>query len=275
MGINYNAAVSWSMIQGEFGGSNPISISEYYRGGGRVGTNPNVRTIPNSGTISAANFRATSAAGNIDFASPGTTAFQIPLWLATAIYQVVGGGGGGQQGNGNSSSPGGAGAGGGAGSFAQNTILFSPGEMVNMNVGSGGIAGMYGNGQGVIGGTSYDGWFGGPGGSTSIIRQSDGGVFASVSGGVGGSKWAGTGNIPNGDVTGNWDVDPFNSSWKYGAPGIASAFAAGGVKSGYYTDGGNGSLGSGGGGGSASNWDPNDYSTNGGYGGNGFIRLLY
>ncbi len=36
MALPTSGAISWSMIQTEFGGSNPINISEYYRGGGVV-----------------------------------------------------------------------------------------------------------------------------------------------------------------------------------------------------------------------------------------------
>lgn len=50
-----NSPVSLSEIQAEFGGSNPISLSEYYRGGGRV--TQNNTSVPDSGTISASDFR--------------------------------------------------------------------------------------------------------------------------------------------------------------------------------------------------------------------------
>lgn len=52
-----------SAIQTEFGGSNPISLSEYYKGGSFVSagaTDPN--TIPTSGTITIGDFRGASQA---------------------------------------------------------------------------------------------------------------------------------------------------------------------------------------------------------------------
>lgn len=51
-------------IQGEFGGSNPISLSEYYAGGGLVpsGTTGTYGAVPSSGTISIQNFYGTSNA---------------------------------------------------------------------------------------------------------------------------------------------------------------------------------------------------------------------
>lgn len=51
--------VSFSSIQTEFGGSNPISLSEYYRGGSYVKSNTNMPngTIATSGAISISTFR--------------------------------------------------------------------------------------------------------------------------------------------------------------------------------------------------------------------------
>ena len=48
------AQISLLDIQNEFGGSNPISINEYYRNGGLVPSNNT--DVPTSGTISFANF---------------------------------------------------------------------------------------------------------------------------------------------------------------------------------------------------------------------------
>lgn len=47
-------------IQAEFGGSNPTSLSEYYRGGAYVPNHPNNTSIPTSGAIKLSNFYATS-----------------------------------------------------------------------------------------------------------------------------------------------------------------------------------------------------------------------
>ena len=55
-------SLSLSQIQGEFGGSNPISLSEYYAGGAYVpaGTTGTNGPVPSSGTISISNFYGTS-----------------------------------------------------------------------------------------------------------------------------------------------------------------------------------------------------------------------
>jgi len=48
------APISLGQIQGEFGGANPISLGEYYRGGAYT-TNNNTN-VPTSGTIALSNF---------------------------------------------------------------------------------------------------------------------------------------------------------------------------------------------------------------------------
>ena len=58
------SAISLGNIQTEFGGSNPIAISEYYAGAGLVGSgtaNATSVVIPSSGTISFANFSGAAA----------------------------------------------------------------------------------------------------------------------------------------------------------------------------------------------------------------------
>lgn len=54
MAIQSSGAISLSDIQTEFGGSNPISISEYYRDGSYVTSNNT--SVPTSGAISLSNF---------------------------------------------------------------------------------------------------------------------------------------------------------------------------------------------------------------------------
>lgn len=55
--------ISLSQIQAEFGGVQPISLSEYYRGGPNVGVTGTTTTIPSSGTISFDQFHGESGAG--------------------------------------------------------------------------------------------------------------------------------------------------------------------------------------------------------------------
>lgn len=62
MALPTSGPLSLSDIQGEFGGSNPIGLNEYYAGGAYVpsGTTGTYGAVPTSGTISIQNFYGTS-----------------------------------------------------------------------------------------------------------------------------------------------------------------------------------------------------------------------
>lgn len=49
--------VSFSKLQSEFGGTNPISLSEFYRKGGAVDADDYAPNVPTSGTISLSQFK--------------------------------------------------------------------------------------------------------------------------------------------------------------------------------------------------------------------------
>lgn len=59
MTVQATGAISLANIQTEFGGSNPIGLSEYYRGGSYVPSN--VTAVPTSGAISLSQFYGTTA----------------------------------------------------------------------------------------------------------------------------------------------------------------------------------------------------------------------
>jgi hypothetical protein len=65
MALPTSGPLTLADIQTEFGGSNPISLSEYYAGGTYVpaGTSGTYGAVPSSGTISIQNFYGTS---NVD-----------------------------------------------------------------------------------------------------------------------------------------------------------------------------------------------------------------
>lgn len=73
--------VTLANIQLEFGGTAPISLNEYYRGGAYVPVGAGTASIPTSGAISLQNFRGASK-------------------TATVTYSIIGGGGGGGAGRG-------------------------------------------------------------------------------------------------------------------------------------------------------------------------------
>ena len=66
MTLPSSGALSLSQIQSEFGGSNPIGLNEYYRGGANVPSHGNTTGIPSSGTISVNQFygKSNTAPGN-------------------------------------------------------------------------------------------------------------------------------------------------------------------------------------------------------------------
>lgn len=70
MTLPSSGTLSLSSIQGEFGGSNPISMSEYYRNGPLVPSYPANTGIPTSGTISINQFygATNTAPANTTFA---------------------------------------------------------------------------------------------------------------------------------------------------------------------------------------------------------------
>ena len=61
MTLPSSGAISFSMIAGEFGGSTPHSINEYYRGGANVPNSSVNNSIPTSGQISLNSFYGGSA----------------------------------------------------------------------------------------------------------------------------------------------------------------------------------------------------------------------
>ena len=72
MTLPSSGALSLSQIQSEFGGSNPINLSEYYRGGSLVPAHGNTTGIPSSGQISVSQFYGKSNTAPIDNAFSGT-----------------------------------------------------------------------------------------------------------------------------------------------------------------------------------------------------------
>lgn len=89
MTLPTSGPLSLSDIQGEFGGSNPISLNEYYAGGGLVpaGTTGTNGAVPSSGTISISNFYGTS---NQYVAFDDTSAYDFVFspMSALASYQI-------------------------------------------------------------------------------------------------------------------------------------------------------------------------------------------
>lgn len=97
MALPTSGPLSLANIQAEFGGSNPISLSEYYAGGGLVpsGTSGTNGPVPSSGTISISNFYGTSnvtvqlSNQNISSVGAGTRTAGYRLNLSGDVEQLV------------------------------------------------------------------------------------------------------------------------------------------------------------------------------------------
>ena len=89
MTLPSSGPLSLADIQTEFGGSNPISLSEYYAGGAYVpaGTSGTNGPVPSSGTISISNFYGTSAQ-YVAFDNVGASDFAIYPDNAYAYYEI-------------------------------------------------------------------------------------------------------------------------------------------------------------------------------------------
>ncbi|WVS23968.1 hypothetical protein QkW1_45 [Ralstonia phage QkW1] len=85
--------ITLAMIAAEFGGSPPYSMSQFYRGGGRV-TRNNL-SVPTSGAISLSQFRGAqkSVAGSASWGA-GSYGVAIPAY-DTLTMEILGSGGGG------------------------------------------------------------------------------------------------------------------------------------------------------------------------------------
>ena len=79
MALPNSGSLSLSQIQSEFGGSNPIGLNEYYRGGANVPAHGNTTGIPSSGTISINQFYGKSNAAPIDTTVSGNQGSAGPL----------------------------------------------------------------------------------------------------------------------------------------------------------------------------------------------------
>jgi hypothetical protein len=150
MALPESGPLSLSDIQAEFGGTNPISLSEYYKGGAFVLNTDYAPNVPTSGTIKISDFygaRKTTLT-TLTFTTVGDNFFTLPATVVGNLVVTMTGGGGG--GGGPDSQPGASGYGGLIVTNAQ--IPVSAGDIVNAFVGGGGGAGGSGGGGGGGGG---------------------------------------------------------------------------------------------------------------------------
>jgi hypothetical protein len=169
--------ISFSDIQTEFGGNNPISLSEYYKGGGYVPSSQSYGggygSMSIGGAIEMYNFRNKQkfVSGSHGFDTVGTTGWVVPSYVGAINIRAVGGGGGGGGGSARSGrqSPQeavGAGGGGGCATVYQTTVAVEPGSTIWVVVGGGGGAG------GARDGTYSAGSSGGAGSHSGVLTPS-------------------------------------------------------------------------------------------------------
>jgi len=99
MAIPSSGPLTFSAIQTEFGGSNPIGLNEYYAGGANVpaGTSGTYGAVPSSGTISVRNFYGTSditPAGQIEYtrsisSGPTTLSWTCPVGVTSVSVLII------------------------------------------------------------------------------------------------------------------------------------------------------------------------------------------
>lgn len=221
MAIPSSGPVSFSAIQTEFGGSNPIGLNEYYAGGANVpsGTSGTYGAVPTSGTISVRNFYGTSDViqGQATYTTPGTYSWTAPAGVTSVSAISVGGGGAGGPGK---CGQGGGGGGGGGLTYANN-ISVTPGVSYTVVVGAGSVS----YACTTAGGTSYANFV--FCGSSQVPRAQGGGSSGSDGAGQGGDRTTGSGGGRGGNG-GCGASSSYRGSGGGGAGGFADACTSGG-----------------------------------------------
>jgi hypothetical protein len=151
MAIPLTGTISLTDIQTEFGGTNPASLSEYYKGGAYVLSTDYAPNVPASGKISLSDFygaRKTTLTTQT-FTNVGDNFFVLPATVVgnLQIVTMTGGGGGGGGSDSQSGAPGYSGL-----TITGGSFPVSAGEIVNCFIGGGGGAGGSGGGGGGGGG---------------------------------------------------------------------------------------------------------------------------
>jgi hypothetical protein len=151
MALPNSGQISLTDIQAEFGGTSPLSLSDYYKGGSFVLDTDYAPNVPRSGAISFSNFYGAkkNTLTTVTFNNPGDNFLILPAtFVGNVIVQNMSGGGGG--GGGPDSFPGRSGYPGLT--ITGGNIPASSGSVVNAYVGGGGGAGGSGGGGGGGGG---------------------------------------------------------------------------------------------------------------------------
>jgi hypothetical protein len=141
MALPSSGPITLAQIQAEFGGSSPISLANYYKGGLYVKETDYAPNVPTSGPINLADFYSARKTTLVTrtYTVPGSlNTFVVPDTIVgnVNIVSVIGGGGGG---GGNDSHPGYPGYPGM--NILGGNISVVPGDVISVYVGGGGGAG--------------------------------------------------------------------------------------------------------------------------------------
>ena len=207
MALPSSGAISLQDIEDEFGGSHPISISEYF---GELGITTHLQEA---------------------FTSAGSYTFTVPIGVSTISAVCIGGGGGGCGAAGNTAQNSGSGGGGGGLAY-KNNISVTDGEVLTLNIGTGGDGGT----------TSNTSARDGDDGTDTTLTRSDGTVLCRAKAGQGGSRASAGGQ---GGKLNEGVGDGGGSGGNGGANTSGNASSGGGGAGGYSGSGGAGSSGSG------------------------------
>lgn len=187
MPLPASGPISLSQLQTEFGGINPISLSEYYRSGANVPNGAQNFGVPTSGAIRTSNFRSTSK-------------------TVVVTYEIIGGGGAGGYGLEDGSGSGRGGSGGNSSITGPSINITAVGAIGGLNggvsfadgpsrtgqssfYGAGGTGGGNGFGGGAAPASNYGAGGGGAGGDSPNTYDSSGNAGG---GGSAGTRLNGT-----------------------------------------------------------------------------------
>jgi len=226
MTLQASGTIKFSEIQTEFGGTNPISLSEYVRGGGLVPDDTVNNAIPTSNSnIQLSDFYSTSAWSTdrtetvTSSNSSWTPAYS--GWASATVY-VIGGGGGGGGTNDNDAS---AATGGTAGGTAIRAYTTLPGANVTVGA-AGGV-------RTPSGGYNGDSKAGYAGGSSTFVPDAGSSDTTTLTGGGGNGGGAGHGNTQgytqpaNSGGTGSGGSTNYNGQTAGSVPGPNSTTVSG------------------------------------------------
>lgn len=178
MTLPTSGPISLTDIQTEFGGSNPINLSEYYKGGAYVTETDYAPNVPRAGPISLSNFYGAANTSLYTYTYTSNRTITLPATFVSPIIVSALGGGGGSGGSDSVYQ----GYPGYAGKIVTGNVAANSGDTVNIYIGGGGGGGV--SGQPIAapgaGGASNNGYYGGTGGAS-------GGSGSSGAGGGGGA----------------------------------------------------------------------------------------